>query len=365
MDSKNLDLKRELDVKNKNIKELEEEIITTRTEYNHTHLQEIISRNEELVETHTKGIDMDDTEIKSNLSVIESDSKTIDEALIMLKGVILRKLHLAVIIKSKIEVANLLRKFAALALSTEGLGEGLGIRKENADQDLVFDLREYASYYDANIQKILSMCDKDLISGTAYQEENVVPIIRKVELIAENLILNQYDIDRSKIATRKATEMEGHSFAALRAHWETRANRNQQPLHSLNSMASMDIDEVKSKANLQEYKMNNQNNPNLCIAMERVVMKSLGYEVGGQIEEGTVNIELSWRKERAAIGLDEYSVKAELKVTMLSKLSFAGDVPALRLEEIYNQYLIIIGKEPPQATPIFRGQGHRLGNEWG
>ena len=134
--------------------------------------------------------------------------------------------------------------------------------------------------------------------------------------------------------------------------------KSQQPASSF-SDKDLWIDEAKSRAGLQKYKANNKSNHPYCSAMDRVVMKSLGYELGGQVEADTVSINPSWCKKRAARELDKTFVIEELKTTLLAELRFAADVPTARLDEFYNQYLQIIGKEP-QAVPAFQGQGYRL-----
>ena len=135
---------------------------------------------------------------------------------------------------------------------------------------------------------------------------------------------------------------------------------NQHSAHSLSNI-NTEIDENRSINKLREYKMKISSKPGYCKAMEKVVMESLGYKLDGQIETRNIKTEFLWRKEGTARKLDKKSVTGKLKI-LLAELCFAQGAPTTKiLEEFYNQYLQIIGKEP-KATPVFQvPAGYRLG----
>ena len=95
--------------------------------------------------------------IKSNNNIIASRMKDIQKEKTEIIDKNRKQLYLSILIKSKLGVAQLLRKFADISV------KGLGIDKSYAENNnLQEKLDEYKVYYDANIQKILEMCDEDL-----------------------------------------------------------------------------------------------------------------------------------------------------------------------------------------------------------
>ncbi|CAD8073262.1 unnamed protein product [Paramecium primaurelia] len=150
----NKDIQEDIHLKGQQIMQKEKIISEVKKEKGLEQIKDRVSSLTAFISNSKGEIELAQQFIVFNKNVIKTEQEHILKKEQELKNLQQQHLHFAIIIKSKIEIAQLLKVFAKISI------DGLGISEKNQDANLKTSLESYSYYYDKMITEIQNLCEE-------------------------------------------------------------------------------------------------------------------------------------------------------------------------------------------------------------